>query len=116
MNLETLRDYCLSKKGTTEDLPFGPSTLVFKVMGKMFALTGLDTDELSINLKCDPELAIQLREQYDCVRPGFHQSKTHWNTVQIDGTVKDTLVRQWIDHSYDIVVAGLPKKLKAELG
>lgn len=111
MNIETLRNYCLSKKGATEEFPFGENTLVFKVGNKMFALTGLDA-ELSINLKCDPEKAIELREQYPAVQPGYHMNKQHWNTVFIDGTVSQTLIFQWIDHSYDLVFNKLPAKEK----
>jgi predicted DNA-binding protein (MmcQ/YjbR family) len=114
MDIEKLREYCISKKGVTEEFPFGEDTLVFKVGGKMFALTGLDGD-LSINLKCDPELAIELRERYPAVQPGYHMNKTHWNTVFIDGSVSDKLVCEWIDHSYDIVVGKLPKKMREAL-
>lgn len=109
MNIEEYRDYCLNKKGVTEEFPFGPDTLVFKVMGKMFALTGIDSFA-SINLKCDPEEAILLREQYAAVQPGYHMSKKHWNTIVMDGSVSDKLVRKWIDDSYDLVVSGLSKK------
>lgn len=114
MDIEKLREYCISKKGATEEFPFGEDTLVFKVGGKMFALTGLDGD-LSINLKCDPELAIELRERYPSVQPGYHMNKTHWNTVFIDGSVSDMLVCEWIDHSYEIVVGKLPKKMREAL-
>lgn len=114
MDIEKLREYCISKKGVAEDFPFGEDTLVFKVGGKMFALTGLDGD-LSINLKCDPELAIELRERYPAVQPGYHMNKTHWNTVFIDGSVSDKLVCEWIDHSYDIVVSKMPKKMREAL-
>ena len=98
MNIETLREYCLSKKGTDESFPFDQSTLVFKVMGKMFALTGLDGD-LSINLKCDPELAIALREEYDAVIPGYHMNKKHWNTINIDGTISRQKIEEWIEEN-----------------
>lgn len=114
MDIEKIRDYCLAKKGVTEEFPFGPDTLVFKVMGKMFALTNLDGD-LSINLKCDPDLAIELREKYPAVLPGYHMSKVHWNTVMIDGSVPSKLIYGWIDHSYDIVADKLPKKIKSQL-
>ncbi len=116
MNIESLRDYCLSKPSATEELPFGPDILVFKIMGKIFALTSLNTENLSVNLKCDPEKAVQLREEYDCVRPGYHMNKKHWNTVTFDNSVKDSLIREWIDHSYETTINSLPKKLKAELG
>jgi predicted DNA-binding protein (MmcQ/YjbR family) len=109
MTLETLRDYCLKKKGTTEDFPFDEVTLVMKVMGKMFALISLDSVPLSINLKCDPELAIELRERYEAVEPGYHQNKKHWNTVTIDGSIPNKELIGMIDHSYDLVVKGLKK-------
>lgn len=114
MNIESLREYCLSKKGTTEGFPFGEDTLVFKVMGKMYALSNLD-GELTVNLKCDPEKAIELREEYSFVLPGYHMSKKHWNTVEINDFVPDQLIMKWIDHSYDLVVDSLTKKLKEEL-
>jgi len=114
MNIEELRTYCLDLKGVTESFPFGEDTLVFKVMGKMFALSNLDGD-LSINLKCDPEKAIELREHYPSVQPGYHMSKKHWNTIYIDGSVDDKLIRQWIVDSYDLVVSSLTGKLKNEL-
>jgi predicted DNA-binding protein (MmcQ/YjbR family) len=103
MNIETLREYCISKKGATESFPFGDDTLVFKVNGKIFALVNLDGD-LSINLKCDPILAIELRERYSSVTPGYHMNKKHWNTVLPDGSVPDKEVFYWIDHSYELVV------------
>jgi len=114
MNIEELREYCISKEGVTEDFPFDETTLVFKVAGKMFALTDLE-GELSVNLKCDPSVAIDLRERYSCVRPGFHMNKKHWNTIDIDGSVSDNLIREWINHSYDLVVSGLPKRVRAAL-
>jgi predicted DNA-binding protein (MmcQ/YjbR family) len=114
MNIEELRNYCLSKKAVTESFPFDESTLVFKVMGKIFALTDL-YDEFTVNLKCDPEKAIELREQYPCVTPGYHMDKKHWNTVRIDGSVADTMIREWVDHSYDMVVITFPKKLQYHL-
>jgi predicted DNA-binding protein (MmcQ/YjbR family) len=115
MNIESLRYYCLTKKGVEECLPFGPDTLVFKVGGKLFLLVGLDAVPLQFNVKCDPEKALQLREQYDCVRPGYHMNKTHWNTIIVDGTVIEKLLHQWIDESYDLVLASLPKKLKQQI-
>jgi predicted DNA-binding protein (MmcQ/YjbR family) len=115
MNIEQLRDYCLSKKGVEECFPFDETTLVFKVMGKMFLLTGIDSKPVEFNVKCDPDTAIQLREKYDCVSPGFHMSKTHWNTVICDGSIQQKLLKQWIDHSYAEVVKGLTKKLRQEL-
>jgi len=114
MNIEKLREYCLSKKGTTEGFPFGEDTLVFKVMGKMYALTNLN-GELTINLKCDPEKAMELREEYSFVLPGYHMNKKHWNTVEISDFVPDQLMMEWINHSYDLVVNSLTKKLRVEL-
>lgn len=114
MHLEEIRDYCLSKNGTEETFPFDQTTLVFKVFGKMYAL--IDVDEAkSINLKCDPERAEELREQYDGIIPGYHMSKKHWNTVSLDGSINRSLVMELIDHSYDLVYASLPKKLRNEL-
>jgi len=109
MDIEYFRDYCLSKPFTTEDMPFDKNTLVFKVMGKMFALTNVENFR-SANLKCDPERAIELRERHSEVLPGYHMNKAHWNTVMFNGTLSDKLIVEWIDHSYDLVVAKLPKK------
>ncbi len=119
MNLEALREYCLQKEAVTEGFPFDESTLVFKVAGKMFALVSLDGDP-SVNLKCDPELAMSLREQYPAVTPGFHMNKHYWNTILLDGSLPEKLIREWIDHSYWQVVGGLPaykqKELKNQAG
>ncbi len=109
MNIEAYRDYCLQKPGVTEEFPFDISTLVFKVMGKVFALTNVD-EFLSVNLKCEPQRAIELRESNSGIVPGWHMNKKHWNTVTTDGTVSDVLLTNLINHSYDLVVAGLPKK------
>lgn len=114
MNIETLRNYCLSKKGATEEFPFDEFTLVFKVGGRMFALTSLNS-ELSINLKCDPEKAAELREQHEAVQPGYHMNKLHWNTVFIDGTVPLSLIYEWIDHSYELVLKKLPAKEREKI-
>jgi predicted DNA-binding protein (MmcQ/YjbR family) len=114
MNIEEFRDFCLSMNGVTEEFPFDQETLVFKVMGKMFALTDVDTFE-SINLKCDPERAIELREQYPAVLPGYHMNKKHWNTVLANGEIPDPLLKQWTRDSYDLVVSGLPKKDRLQL-
>ena len=103
MNIETIREFCISKKGATEGFPFGEDTLVFKADGKIFALVNLD-GELSINLKCDPEVALELRERYASVTPGYHMNKKHWNTINLDGTVPDKEVFSWIDHSYDLII------------
>jgi predicted DNA-binding protein (MmcQ/YjbR family) len=102
MNIETLREYCISKDDVTEGFPFGEDTLVFKVKGKIFALANLDSD-LSVNLKCDPSFAIELREKYNSVSPGYHMNKKHWNTVLLDGSVPDMDIFSWIDHSYSLV-------------
>ena len=114
MNIEELREYCLSKKGVTESFPFDEVTLVFKVSGKMFALTDL-VDDFSVNLKCDPEKAVELREQFPSVVPGYHMNKQHWNTIFIDGSINDSLLKEWIDHSYLLVVKSLTKKQQQEL-
>lgn len=119
MNIEELRDFCISKKGVTEHFPFDDVTLVFKVMNKMFALVGLhqwESGDQKINLKCNPEKANELRADYEGISAGFHMSKKHWNTVIMNNSdVSDQLVFQLIDHSYDLVVQGLTKKAKAEL-
>ncbi|WPQ65395.1 MmcQ/YjbR family DNA-binding protein [Chitinophaga sancti] len=114
MNIEQFRDFCLALPGVTEEFPFGEETLVYKVMGKMFTLTSLDSFE-SINLKCDPEIAVELRERYDGVSPGYHMNKKHWNTVDVHAGISDKLIYQWIRDSYDLVVESLPKKTKEEL-
>jgi len=114
MDIELFRNYCLSKKGVTEGFPFDKDTLVFKVLGKMFALTDVESFE-SISLKCDPEKAVALRELYPVVRPGYHMNKKHWNTVHLDGSIPDNLLYQWIDHSYQEVVNGLPVKLRLQV-
>lgn len=114
MNIEDFRNYCLTKKGVTEEFPFDSVTLVFKVMGKMFALCGLDHVPLRVNLKCDPDKALQLREDYDGIIEGWHMSKKHWNTVYLD-RIPPKLVTELIDHSYDLVVSKFTKKLRAAL-
>lgn len=103
MNIEELRQYCIEKADVEEGFPFGETVLVFKVKGKMFLLLPLDTDDLRFNVKCDPEKAIELRAEYPCVQPGFHMSKTHWNTVFVDGSVTDEMVLSWVDDSYALV-------------
>ena len=116
MNIEEFRAYCLSKKGVSESFPFDEETLVFKVMGKMFALTGLEYNPARANLKCDPERSILLREEYDgLIYPGYHMSKVHWNTIELERNVPESLIRELIDHSYDLVVSKLTKKVKAQL-
>lgn len=109
LNIESLREYCLNKKGATEGFPFDETTLVFKVAGKMFALTDTESP-LAVNLKCDPQKAIELREKYDAVKPGYHMSKKHWNTVNIDGSIPSDTVAGWIDDSYQLIVKGLTAK------
>lgn len=108
MNIEDLRDYCLGKPGTTEGLPFGEQTLVFKVGEKIFLLIGLEQAN-RFNVKCDPERAIELREQHHEITPGFHMNKKHWNTVYLNGSLKMALIRELIDHSYELVLKSLPK-------
>ena len=110
MHIEDLRDYCLSKKDTEEDLPFGPDTLVFKINKKIYLLVGLNDAELRFNVKCDPAKAIELREQYPNVLPGYHMNKKHWNTIVVDGSVPDSQLREWIDDSYELVSGGKKKK------
>ena len=111
MNIEDIRTYCLNKEATTDSFPFDEVTLVFKVHDKMFALTNLDGD-LSINLKCDPEKAIMLREEHSEIIPGWHMNKRLWNTVNLQGTLSDTFIKELIDHSYDLVYRSLPKKIR----
>ncbi|MEY2494468.1 MAG: hypothetical protein QOD12_2032 [Verrucomicrobiota bacterium] len=109
MNVEGFRDYCLSKPKATEGTPFGPDNIVFKVEGKMFALLALDEVPAAVNLKCDPDLALELRDRYEQVQPGYHMNKKHWNTVVLDGVIPENEISGMIDHSYDLVVASLPK-------
>lgn len=117
MNIEEFREYCLSKKAVEECFPFDEITLVFKVACKMFALTGLDNDEFTVNLKCDPERAIQLRERYPHeIVPGYHMSKKHWNTVNFESELDEIMLRELVNHSYDLVVASLPVKVRKEYG
>ncbi|MFD1094844.1 MmcQ/YjbR family DNA-binding protein [Salegentibacter chungangensis] len=116
MDIESFRNYCIQKKGVTEELPFGPDNLVFKVMGKMFSIASLDEVPLRVNLKCDPERAIELREEYEeNILPGYHMNKQHWNTLVLDGRLDPKLVLELINHSYELVVKSLPKKLQKEL-
>ncbi len=115
MQADMFREYCLGKPGATEETPFGPEHLVFKVGGKMFALLGYEEVPVTANLKCDPDRALELRDRYEQVRPGYHMNKRHWNTVEIGGGLPDAEVRQMIDHSYALVVAGLPKATRAKL-
>lgn len=114
MDIEFFREYCVAKQGVTEEFPFDDRTLVFKVFGKMFALADIITFE-SINLKCDPEKAVELRERYPSVLPGYHMNKKHWNTVMMDGSVDERSLREWIDDSYNLVFASLPATLRKSL-
>jgi len=111
MDLESIREYCLLKPGVSESFPFGEETLVFKVGGKIFALLSLDQDR-QINLKCDPDLAISLREEHDFVIPGYHMNKVHWNTILLDGRVRAEQLKGWIDHSYMLVSKAQGTRLK----
>ena len=118
MNLEIYYEYCLSKKGTTEHFPFDQDTLVFKVGGKMFALSSLiqwEKGEPSVNVKCDPDYALELRAQYSDIQPAFHMSKVHWNTIAINNEVSDKLVKELIDDSYELIFTSLTKKLQSEI-
>ncbi len=114
MNIEEFRSYCLSLNGTTEGLPFDEKTLVFKVMGKIFALTNIDLFE-QVNIKCDPEKAIELREQYEDVIPGYHMNKNHWNSIRLNNTIEDKIIYGWVKDSYDLIVLKLTKKQREEL-
>ena len=114
MDVEEMRWYCLEKKGVTEEFPFDETTLVFKVMGKMFVLCPLDEVDPRVNLKCDPERALHLRENHPDIIEGWHMSKKHWNTVYIERELPDDLIRELVDHSYDLVVSKFPKKLRME--
>lgn len=118
MNLETYYEYCLSKKGVTEHFPFDEDTLVFKVGAKIFALSSLsqwEKNEPSVNLKCDPERAQELRAEYDEIKPGFHMNKVHWNTVSLNGNLPEAFVKELIDHSYELVFKSLTKKIQNEV-
>jgi len=114
LNLEELRDYCLQKPGATEGLPFGEDTLVFKVGEKIFLLTGIK-DGNRFNAKCDPELAVELRERYSEVIPGYHMNKKLWNTIYMDGSLTRKQLHEMIDHSYDLILSSLPKKVQEEI-
>jgi predicted DNA-binding protein (MmcQ/YjbR family) len=116
MDAAELRTWCLHHPGAVEDFPFGPETSVFKVAGKIFALSALDRQPLRVSLKCEPELAVSLRAGYPAIRPGYHLDKRHWNTVTLDGSVPDRLVRDMVEDSYDLVVGALPRRLREQLG
>jgi len=115
MDIEVLRNYCLKKREGSEGFPFGETTLVFKVKGKMFLLASLDSPILQFNVKCDPEKAIEWREQYPAVQPGYHMNKKLWNTVVVDGSLSSRILREMIDDSYELVVKSLPKKAQEGL-
>ena len=115
MNIEFLREYCLSKKEVTESFPFGNSTLVFKVKEKIFLFASLEESTLQFNLKCDPDKAIEFREQYDAVQPGYHMNKKHWNTIIADGTIPTKIIKEMIDDSYLLIIKSLPKKQQEDL-
>lgn len=115
MNIEEIREYCMAKPGVTEGFPFDETTLVFKVMNKMFALVGLERTPLFINLKCDPDRAIELRGHYEDIQPGWHMHKAQWNSVYFTGSLSGNLVLELIDHSYELVVLGLKKKDRENL-
>lgn len=118
MNIEAYFEYCLSKKSVTEHFPFDEDTLVFKVGGKMFALASLrewESGNPGVNLKCDPERAEELRAAYDDIRPGYHMSKVHWNTIAVNRDVPDSMIKELIDHSYDLVFKSLTKKIQQEI-
>ena len=114
MNIEEFRAYCLSKSCVTEETPFGPDTLVLKVAGKMFAAAGIELFE-RFNVKCDPEVALELREKFHAVEPGWHMNKTHWNTIYVNRDLGDKQLKHWINHSYELVVSKLPKSKREEL-
>lgn len=114
MNIEEFRDYCLSLKGVEEKFPFGENVLVFYVGGKMFCLTDISSFDM-INVKCDPDKAVTLREKYPDVIPGYHMNKKHWNSIVMTGTIPNKLIKEWIQDSYNLVIQGLPKKLRESL-
>jgi predicted DNA-binding protein (MmcQ/YjbR family) len=115
MELGSLRDHCLAKPGVAEGHPFGPGALVMKVGGKIFAIIAEDEDPLTVSLKCEPEIALVLRSAHDAVQPGYHLNKRHWNTVTLDDTIGDSQILEWVDDSYDLVVDGLPRPLRADI-
>jgi predicted DNA-binding protein (MmcQ/YjbR family) len=116
MDRAELRRWCLAQAGAVEDFPFGPETSVFKVGGKVFALSALDRTPLEVSVKCEPELAVDLRESHGAIRPGYHLNKRHWNTITLDGSVADQLVRELVEDAYDLVAGSLPKRVRAALG
>lgn len=115
MNVDEIRDYCLSKNNVTEDMPFGESVLVFRIGGKIFLLTDIEAETISINLKCDPARSLELRETYPDIKPGYHMNKKHWNTVVCDGSLSRSMLLELIDHSYDLIFSSLSAKVRQEL-
>ena len=116
MDAAELRGWCLAQTGAVEEFPFGPETSVFKVGGKLFAISALDRTPLEVSVKCEPELAVQLRVTYAAIRPGYHLNKRHWNTVMLDGRLPDQLIRDLVEDSYDLIVSALPKRTRRQLG
>ena len=116
MNIEEIREYCIAKPGVTEGFPFNDTALVFKVAGKMFALLDLSEEARGISLKCDPDLAIELREQHPEVTPAWHFNKVHWNEIALDGVLPNKQLKDWIDHSYNIIVESISRKKRELLG
>src|SRR5918998_1674587 len=116
MDADELRRWCLDQPGAVEDFPFGPEHSVFKVAGKLFAISALERTPLEVSVKCEPELAVDLRNSYEAIRPGYHLNKRHWNTITLDGSLPDQLVRDLIEDSYDLVVSALPKRVRDQLG
>jgi predicted DNA-binding protein (MmcQ/YjbR family) len=116
MDPADLRAWCLRQPGAVEDFPFGPETSVFKVGGKMFALSALDRTPLEVSVKCEPELAVGLRDSYPAIRPGYHLNKRHWNTLTLDGSLSDQFVRDLVQDSYDLIASALPQRVRAQLG
>ncbi|HEY4758311.1 MAG TPA: MmcQ/YjbR family DNA-binding protein [Chthoniobacterales bacterium] len=115
MDIVEFREYCLTKPSATEGTPFGETVLVFKVAGKMFALVSLDEVPATANLKCDPDVALELRDRYEQVRPGYHMNKKHWNTVEIESGIPETELRKMIDQSYDLIVQNLPRASRSKI-
>jgi len=116
MDANALRAWCLEQPGAIEDFPFGPEHSVFKVGGKIFAISALEREPLEVSVKCEPELAVALRNSYPAIRPGYHLNKRHWNTVTLDGSLPDQIVRDLVEDSYDLIASALPKRLREELG
>jgi predicted DNA-binding protein (MmcQ/YjbR family) len=116
MDADGLRQWCLGQPGAAEEFPFGPEHSVFKVAGKIFAISALDRLPLQVSVKCEPELAVSLRAGYPAIRPGYHLNKRHWNTITLDGSLRDQLVRDLIEDSYDLIVSALPRRVRRELG